>query len=195
MMNKDGEGRRHVPCLWLRTSYPHDTGQLRMLVHANLYRAIVYERSRTLCRFQRFQLRDGSDLTPVLQPDSELTPSAQRHNMTVQQLAVFSAWARHLTTPPVFQPLTSLPVVGLPGWSSAGSPGHCGQRWPEHEVARSPRRAASLGSRRYRGDCERAWDSAASPAGSPPRDTPSPDFYGPSLHRPGPLHPAPRRHR
>ena len=47
--------------------------------------------SRTLCRFQRFQLRDGPDLTPVLQPDSELTPSAPRHNMPVHQLTAFSA--------------------------------------------------------------------------------------------------------
>src|SRR5215470_13616228 len=103
----EGEDRTPVPWLLFRTPYPHDTRQLRMLVHAHLNRAIVDERARTLCRFQRFQLRDGPDLTPVLQPDSELTSSAPRHNMPVQQLTVFSAWARHLTTTPVFQLLTS----------------------------------------------------------------------------------------
>ncbi len=65
-MTKMGEGRRHVPCLLRRTPYPHDTGQLRMLVHAHLDRAIEDERFRTLRRFQRFQQRDGPDLTPVL---------------------------------------------------------------------------------------------------------------------------------
>src|SRR5215831_8305686 len=120
-MTKMGGDHRHGPRLWLRTPYPHDTGQLWMLVHVHLDRAIVYERSRTLCRFQRFQLRDGPDLTTVFQPDSELTPPAQRYNMAIQQLAVFSAWARHLTTTPVFQPLVSPPAVGLPDWSTVGS--------------------------------------------------------------------------
>src|SRR5215813_15462175 len=124
----EGEDHRHGLRLWLRTPYPHDPGQLWVLVHAHLDRAIVYERSRTLCRFQRFQLRDGPDLTPVLQPDSELTPSAQRHNMTVQQLTAFSAWARHLTTPPVVQPLASPPVIGLPGWSTVAWPAHSGRQ-------------------------------------------------------------------
>src|SRR5215510_3026685 len=106
-----GEAHRHGPRFLLRTPYPHNTGQLRMLVHAHLDRAIVYERSRTLCRFQRFQLRDGLDLTPVLQPDAELTPPAQRYNKHVQQLTAFSAWARHLTTAPIFQSLISPPAV------------------------------------------------------------------------------------
>src|SRR5215510_6868876 len=124
----ESEDHRHGPRLWLRTPYPYDTGQLWVLVHAHLDRAIVDERSRTLCRFQRFQLRDGPDLTPVLQPDPELTPPAQRHNMPVQQLTAFSAWARHLTTPPVVQPLTSPPVVGLPDSSTVAWPAHSGQR-------------------------------------------------------------------
>src|SRR2546425_5463343 len=47
----DGEGRRHVLCLLRRTPYPHDTGKLRMLVHAHLDRAIDEERFRTLRRF------------------------------------------------------------------------------------------------------------------------------------------------
>jgi hypothetical protein len=94
-----------------------------MLVHAHLHRAIVDERSRALCRFQRFQLRDGPDLTPILQSDSELTSPTQRHNMPVQQLTAFRAWARHLTMPPVVQPI-------------AGSLAHSGRRWPGHGVAR-----------------------------------------------------------
>src|SRR5215470_10347494 len=97
----EGEDRTPVPWLLFRTPYPHDTRQLRMLVHAHLDRAIVDERARTFCRLQRFQLRDGPDLTPVLQPDAEWTPPAQRHNMPVQQLTAFNACARHLTTPPV----------------------------------------------------------------------------------------------
>ena len=64
----DGEGRRHVPCLLLRTPYPHDAGNFRVLVHAHLDRAIEDERSRTPRRFQRFQQRDGPDLTTVFQP-------------------------------------------------------------------------------------------------------------------------------
>src|SRR5215471_17188264 len=108
------EDHRHGPRLLLRTPDPHDPGQLRMLVHAHLDRAIEDERFRTLRRFQGFQQWDGPDLTLVCQPDSELTPPDPRHNMTVQQLAVFSAWARHLTTTPVFQLLTSPPVIGLP---------------------------------------------------------------------------------
>src|SRR5258706_35662 len=115
-----------------------------MLVYAYLDRAIVHERSRTLCRFQRFQLRDGPDLTTIFQPDSALTPPAQSHHMAVQQLAAFSTWARHRTTTPVCQPLTSTPAVG----------------WP---------------------------------AGSPPPDTLSPDFYVRWPHRPRRLHPVPRR--
>src|SRR5262249_13657600 len=87
--------------------YPHDPGQLWVLVHAHLDRAIENGRSTALSSFQRFQLRDGPDLTPVLQPDSELTPPAHRHNMPVQQLTAFRAWARYLTTPP----LVSLPRV------------------------------------------------------------------------------------
>ena len=49
--------------------------------------------------------------TPVCQPDSELTPPDPRHNMPVHQLTVVRAWACHLTTPPVFQPLASLPLL------------------------------------------------------------------------------------
>jgi hypothetical protein len=119
----------------IRTSYPHDTGKLRMLVHANLYRAIHYERSRALRLCQRFEQRDGPDLTTVFQPDAELTTPAQSHNMAVQQLAVFSAWARHLTTTLVSQPLTSPPAAELPGSSTAGSLAHSGRQWPGHEVA------------------------------------------------------------
>ena len=62
-----------------------------MLVHAHLDRAIKDERLRTFRRFQGFQQWDGPDLTPVLQPDSELTPPAQCYNMTLQQLTAFSA--------------------------------------------------------------------------------------------------------
>src|SRR5262252_1589426 len=113
------EGRRQVPCSLIRTPYPHDPGQLRMLVHAHLDRAIKDERFRTFCRLQRFQQWDGPDLAPVCQPDSELTPPAPRHNMPVHQLTVFRPCARHLPTPPVSSPLTSPPAVGLPGWSIA----------------------------------------------------------------------------
>src|SRR5215831_11927552 len=134
-MTKMGGDHRHGPRLWLRTPYPHDTGQLWMLVHAHQDRAIVDERARTFCRFQRFQLRDGSDLTPVLQPDSELTPTAQRYNMPVQQLTAFSAWAHHLTTTPVCQPLTSPHAVELPDWSTVAWPAHSAQRWPGHGAA------------------------------------------------------------
>src|SRR5215467_11116476 len=111
------EDHRHGPRLLLRTPDPHDPGQLRMLVHAHLDRAIEDERFRTLRCFQGFQQWDGPDLTPVCQPDSELTPPAPRHNMPFQQITAFRAWARHLTTPLVVQPLVSPPVVGLPGWS------------------------------------------------------------------------------
>jgi hypothetical protein len=75
--DKKGEGRRHVPWLLLRRPYPHDTGKLRMLVHAHLDRAIAYGRFPTLRRFQGFQQRYGPDLTTVCQPDSELTPPIQ----------------------------------------------------------------------------------------------------------------------
>src|SRR5262249_36403022 len=104
---------------------------------------------------------------------------AQRHNMPVQQLTAFSAWARHLTTPPVVSLLASLLAVGLPGWSTVAWPAHSGRRWPGHAVAQSPQRAASLGSRRYRADCERASDSVSWPAGSPKRDITSCDFCTP----------------
>jgi len=57
-----------------------------MLGHAHLDRAIVYERARTLRRFQGCPLRDGPDLTPVLQPDSELTPPAQRDRSIYRRL-------------------------------------------------------------------------------------------------------------
>src|SRR2546425_1068869 len=194
-MNKDGEGRRHVPCLWNRTPYPHDAGKLRMLVHTNLYRTIEYKRSRTLRLFQRFEQRDGPDLTTVFQLDSELTTPAQSHNMAVQQLTAFCFCASHLTTTPVFHPLAPLVAIEPPGWSRAGSPAHSGPRWPWHGVARSPRPTACLGSLPYRADCVRASDSAASPGGSPPPDTLTPDFYARWPHRPGRLHPVPRRHR
>src|SRR5262249_44790267 len=130
---------------WLRTPYPYDTGQLWVLVHAHLDRAIVDERSRTLCRFQRFQLRDGPDLTPVLQPDPELTPPAQRHNMPVQQLTAFSAWARHLTTPSGVSVPRVLPVGGAADSSTVAVPRHSRRRWAGHGVARSPRPIASPG--------------------------------------------------
>src|SRR5215467_9098927 len=147
MIRCDPEGKDHQygRRLWLRTPYPHDTRQLRMLVHAHLDRAIVYERARTLRRFQGCQLRDGPDLTPVLQPDSELTPPAQRHHMTVHQLTAFNAWARHLTMLPVVQPLVSLLVAVRRDWSTVESLAHSGQRWRGHEVARSPRPVACHG--------------------------------------------------
>src|SRR5215831_239394 len=116
-----------------------------MLVHAHLDRAIKDERLRTFRRLQRFQQGDGPDLAPVCQPDSELTPPAPRHNTPVHQLTVFRTCARHLTTTPVFQLLTSPPAVGLPGWSTVAWPAHSGRRWPEHEVDRSPRPVASPG--------------------------------------------------
>jgi len=72
------------PGLWIRTPYPHNAGKLWMLVHANLYRAIEYGRSGAFRLFQRFEQRDGPDLTAVFQPDSELTPSNPNHNMAVQ---------------------------------------------------------------------------------------------------------------
>ena len=100
-----------MPCSLSRTPDPHDPGQLRMLVHAHLDRAITDERLRTFHRLQRFQQGNGPDLTPVCQPDSELTPPASRHNMAVHQLTVVRAWACQLTTPPMFQPLASLPLL------------------------------------------------------------------------------------
>jgi len=79
--------RKHpapLPGLWIRTPYPHNAGKLWMLVHANLYRAIEYGRSGAFRLFQRFEQRDGPDLTAVFQPDSELTTSNPNHNMAVQ---------------------------------------------------------------------------------------------------------------
>jgi hypothetical protein len=65
-----------------------------MLVQAHLDRAIQDERSETLCPFQRFQLRDGPDLTAVFQPDSQLAAPTYSYNITVHQRTVVRAWAR-----------------------------------------------------------------------------------------------------
>jgi hypothetical protein len=99
-----------------------------MLVHANLYRAIEDERSGTLRLFQRFEHRDGPDLTAVFQPDSALTAPTQRHNMAVQQLTAFSVCARYLTTTPVVHPRAPLAVTVRPDWSVAALPQYSGQQ-------------------------------------------------------------------
>ena len=128
MIPGDNEGKAHrrMPWLLCRTPDPHDTGQLRMPGHTHLDRAIEDERFRTLRRFQRFQQRDGPDLTTVFQPDSELTAPTHSHNMAMQQLTAFCFSAITLLNS---LPSHSLPsAVELPGWSDAGWLEHSGRQ-------------------------------------------------------------------
>ena len=82
-------------CLYMRTW----TGRLKM--SAPGHSAASNASSQGMARISR----------PSCSLTLELTPPAQRHNMAVQQLTAFSAWARHLSTTPLSS--HSLPFTPL----------------------------------------------------------------------------------